>query len=379
MSRDDRELELRSNAAVGPDRLAFRTADGVRSPDAFREGTLLALAGVEPPRDADVLVVDANYGVLPTVLGALTPEGRTVATETGARARRLAARNVADNGVDATVELVASPADVAAADVDVAVYVPYAYDPVEVVRDRIAAALAVLAPGGELSLAAAPTTGLNRYRDALGDLAADVETIRSRGEYDLLRARRPADYEAPETDRRRTLTATVDGVDAEFRTSPGLFAADAVDHGTELLCGALPDELGRVLDLCCGYGVVGVYAALAGAESVTMTDDDRVAVERARESVAANGVDADVVPADAGRGVEGPFDLVASNPPTHAGDGVLRDLVDRAAAVLTPDGAAYLVHNRAVDLATPLARRFDDVTAVAAGEEHFVQRARGPS
>jgi len=379
MSRDDRELELRSNAAVGPDRLAFRTADGVRSPDAFRDGTLLALEGVEPPRDADVLVVDANYGVLPTVLGALTPEGRTVATETSARAQRLAARNVADNGVDATVELVTSPADVAATAVDVAVFVPYAYDPVEVVRDRIAAALSVVAPDGQLFLAAAPTTGLNRYRDALDDLAADVETVRSRGEYDLLRARRPPDYEAPAVDRRRTLSATVDGVDAEFVTSPGLFAADEVDHGTELLCSALPDDLGRLLDLCCGYGVVGLYAALSGADAVTMTDDDRVAVEHARESATRNGVDADVVPADAGRGIEGPFDVVASNPPTHAGDGVLRDLIDRAATVLAPDGAAYLVHNRAVDLATPLARRFDDVTEVAAGEEHFVQRARRPS
>jgi 16S rRNA G1207 methylase RsmC len=379
MSRDDRELELRSNAAVGPDRLAFRTADGVASPDAFRDGTLLALEGVEPPRDADVLVVDANYGVLPTVLGALTPEGRTVATETSARARRLAARNVADNAVDATVELVASPADAAVEGVDVAVYVPYAYDPVEVVRDRVAAALSVVAPDGHLYLAAAPTTGLNRYRDALAELAADVETVRSRGDHDLLRARRPADYETPDTDRRRTLAATVDGVDAEFVTSPGLFAAGAVDHGTALLCAALPEDLGRVLDLCCGYGVVGIYAALAGAESVTMTDDDRVAVSRARESVARNGVDADVVPADAGRGIEGPFDVVASNPPTHAGDGVLRDLIDRAAAVLAPDGAAYFVHNRAVDLATPLARRFDEVTEVAAGEDHLVQRARRPS
>ena len=44
----------------------------------------------------------------------------------------------------------------------------------------------------------------------------------------------------------------------------------------------------KILDLGCGYGVVGIYAAhFVGAENVTMADINPVAVEVAKKNTIA--------------------------------------------------------------------------------------------
>ena len=59
-----------------------------------------------------------------------------------------------------------------------------------------------------------------------------------------------------------------------FETDSGVFSRTEIDKGTEILLNALPEELtGSLLDLGCGYGVIGVtlgrrYPGL----SVTMSD-----------------------------------------------------------------------------------------------------------
>lgn len=84
----------------------------------------------------------------------------------------------------------------------------------------------------------------------------------------------------------------------------------------------------RVLDLCCGSGVIGIAAACLGAREVVAFDINPEAVR----STAVNAADAGVV-VDARRGsidealAAGPFDVVLSNPPY----------------VPAPDGAAGVV------------------------------------
>ena len=55
---------------------------------------------------------------------------------------------------------------------------------------------------------------------------------------------------------------TIHGVDLEFETDPSVFSPKAVDAGTKHLLSVVsfkPDD--KVLDLGCGYGVVGIVAA----------------------------------------------------------------------------------------------------------------------
>jgi len=110
---------------------------------------------------------------------------------------------------------------------------------------------------------------------------------------------------------------------------------------------------------------------------VWLTDVDRAATASATASVAASGVEhcAHVATADCTAGVEGSFDRVLCNPPTHAGAGVLADLFDGAHAALRSGGECRFVRHRSLDLRR-YCRRFATVERVRAGADHAVMRAR---
>ena len=134
------------------------------------------------------------------------------------------------------------------------------------------------------------------------------------------------------------------GNDLTFVTDAGVFSRDGLDRGTEVLLEALPALSGRVLDLGCGWGAVGValgkrYPAL----DIVMTDINSRAVELARRNLAENGVTAAVLQGDGFDAVEGRFDTIVTNPPIRAGKAVVYGLFARARDYLEPDGALYVV------------------------------------
>lgn len=373
------ELELESRVDAGPDRYGFRTADGVVSKDAFRDAELALLGAVVPDSDDDVLVVDANYGVVGCILADLTPGGRTVLAETSARAARLCERNLEGNGSPGEVALVANLADVEGP-FDVAAYAPKPYDPVSAVSERICGTLAALREGGTLFVAAGKNEGAKRYRHVLDELSGDVDRVAKQGDVRVYRATRTAAFEPREYVEERVVDAELRGVERSFLTRPGLFSAGHLDGGTRRLLEDLPVRDGdRVLDLACGYGSVGVFAAGFADCEVTMTDDDAVAAAYARRNAERNGVAADVLAADGVEGARGrAFDLVASNPPTHAGDGVLDACFRGARDVLDDDGRFALVYNDVLGYEDRLADLFDEVEVVRADDEFHVTACRRP-
>ena len=367
-------LELGSQTDAGPDTYRFRTRDGLHSADEFRTESLLALDACWEHDLGSVLVVQANYGVLGVVLAARADA--VTMTESSARAADTCRENVRENGVDATVRTVAYESELDGR-FDTAVYVPKPYTALEVGKQRIADAMGRLREGDTLFLAGRETSGLNRYRDCLSELDADLETVVSAEGAELVAATRPATFDPPNYVERRTDTVAVDGTDIELVSEPGLFAAGGLDHGTRLLMESVTVRDGeRVLDLCCGCGPLGAYAGVTAECSVTLTDDDARAASCAEATLAANDIAGEVQPADGVRAVrDSTFDLVLSNPPTHAGSGVLGDLFDGAADVLAPDGRLAFVHHRDLDLSSHLGR-FARVERVATGPDHAIQVAR---
>lgn len=52
------------------------------------------------------------------------------------------------------------------------------------------------------------------------------------------------------------------GIPLAFRTDAGVFSKGEVDDGTDLLLKSLPEEMaGDILDLGCGWGVIGICVA----------------------------------------------------------------------------------------------------------------------
>jgi 16S rRNA (guanine1207-N2)-methyltransferase len=102
---------------------------------------------------------------------------------------------------------------------------------------------------------------------------------------------------------------------------PGVFSHGRLDRGSALLLEQL-DGLpqGHLLDFGCGAGVLGATLKRRYPHSqVSMLDVDAFAIESSRLTLAANGLDAEVI---AGDGIDAaPQGLAAiiSNPPFHTG------------------------------------------------------------
>src|SRR5262245_5562785 len=116
--------------------------------------------------------------------------------------------------------------------------------------------------------------------------------------------------------------ASIHDVDVVLETKPGVFSPKHVDAGTAALLSCLTfSPMDKVLDLGCGYGVVGVIAAkLIGPERVYLLDNDPAAVECATRNAARNGVGAvSIVLSDGFRCFdETDFSMIVCNPPYHA-------------------------------------------------------------
>ncbi|MFB6220671.1 MAG: methyltransferase [Halolamina sp.] len=363
-------LSLAANVADGPDVYRFHTADGVASADDFRTPELLMLRAIHGDDPGDHLAVQANYGVVGVGLAASVDS--VLMAETSARRARLCRRNAAANSADARTAIVADLRRLPGR-YDTASYAPESHTPIDVGRQRIAHALAMLRPGGRLYVAAARETGRSRYERCLSELAGDCRTVAEADGYSVLVVERP-DRVDPDTFVTPTrFTASVDGVDLSLVTVSGMFAARNLDDGTRLLAESVTvEDNERVLDLCCGAGPLGVYAGRAADCDVTLSDDCRVATRAAACSLKRSGVEGRVVTADGTAGVAGErFDRVLCNPPTHAANGVLDSLFAGARNVLKPDGELHLVHHRVLDL-QPHLRGFGTVETCASGDEHVV-------
>ena len=204
-------------------------------------------------------------------------------------------------------------------------------------------------PGGTLFLAGDKDKGFDRYVRRASGLFGTGETIAREGGMRVAKlVRRPGvtpPQPGPET--YETHGVNIVGL-------PGVFSAGKLDRATALLLDTLAGQQlrgQRVLDIGCGSGVLGAWAASHGAEA-TLLDADLQSVRSAEATLEANVLAARVLHSDvdaALSGTDAGFDLVLSNPPFHVGRGVVLDItaefVLAAARRLRPGGRLVMVAN----------------------------------
>lgn len=113
---------------------------------------------------------------------------------------------------------------------------------------------------------------------------------------------------------------------------------------------SLPEE-GRLLDIGCGCGAVGIAAArLRPRLSVTLVDVNPVAVKLARSNIEANGVEnAEALESDLYSSLAGrSFHAIVSNPPLAAGYKVIFPLIEGARDHLITGGSLQIVLRKGV-------------------------------
>lgn len=145
--------------------------------------------------------------------------------------------------------------------------------------------------------------------------------------------------------KRTPVTARVWGTDLTLTSGSGVFAQGRLDIGTAVLFRETEPPTGRrILDLGCGYGVIGLAIAATSEAEVTGVDVNERAVLLANDNAAALGL-ADRFTATTPDGVptEATFDEIWSNPPIRIGKEALHDLLLRWLPRLVPGGRAVLV------------------------------------
>ena len=145
---------------------------------------------------------------------------------------------------------------------------------------------------------------------------------------------------------RTAVSCTVWGRELTLDSGSGVFAHGRLDPGTSvLLRETSPPAGGRILDLGCGWGVIGLAIAVAAPDAVvTGVDVNERALLLANQNAARLGVSdrfqaatAAVVPPDAA------YDEIWSNPPIRIGKPALHELLLTWLPRLAPGGRAVLV------------------------------------
>lgn len=165
---------------------------------------------------------------------------------------------------------------------------------------------------------------------------------------------------------------------------PGVFSHGRLDRGTELLLEHL-DKLpsGHLLDFGCGAGVLGAAVKRRYPHNtVTLLDVDAFAAASSRLTLAANGLEAEVLTGDGIDAAPMGLNTILSNPPFHVGVHTdyhaTENLLRKAAKHLAKGGELRLVANSFLKY-QPLIEEHLGVCAIKAEGQGFrIYRAKRP-
>jgi len=163
---------------------------------------------------------------------------------------------------------------------------------------------------------------------------------------------------------------------------PGVFSHGRLDRGSALLLDNL-DRLpgGHVLDFGCGAGVLGAAVKRRYPDTqVTMLDVDAFATASSRLTLAANGLEAEVV---TGNGIDAApqhLDVILTNPPFHTGVhtdyAASENLLKKAREHLKKGGELRLVANTFLRYQPIIEQYLGPCATMAEGQGFRIYRAK---
>ena len=161
---------------------------------------------------------------------------------------------------------------------------------------------------------------------------------------------------------------------------PGVFSFDHLDAGTNMLLSVtniLPGS--KVLDVGCGYGIIGLFAATHAAGWVDFVDNDLLAIASCTKTLAMNGVrNATIFTGDLLDPVGlNKYDHILSNPPFHAGHSVdfqiAEAMIRQSYHALNHKGHITIVANRFIPYDRLIKEIFGNVSClIESGRFHVL-------
>ncbi len=146
------------------------------------------------------------------------------------------------------------------------------------------------------------------------------------------------------------ITETIKGFKLYFESNSDCFSPKYIDNGTLAMLAFVDfSATDKVLDLGCGYGVVGILAAkFSTPQNIFLTDVNKMAIQYAKRNAKLNNVEGvNIIQSDAYKNLdETGFNLILSNPPYHTDFSVAKTFIEKGFNRLLIGGRFYMVTKR---------------------------------
>lgn len=179
--------------------------------------------------------------------------------------------------------------------------------------------------------------------------------------------------------KKKKLTYTFLGVNVELFSDLGVFSKDHIDYGTNVLLNNLEikDNVKSVLDVGCGYGIVGISIAKKFSEKeVKMIDVNERCIKLTNENIKINKlVNASCSLSDLYESVSERFDMIISNPPIRAGKDIVTKVVTDGYNHLNEGGSIWVVIQKkqgAPSLKNKMEEVFGNVKVIAKDKGYYI-------
>ncbi len=174
------------------------------------------------------------------------------------------------------------------------------------------------------------------------------------------------------------------GLHMSLWTDSGVFSKSRVDEGSfAFLKVLLPLNLtGKILDLGCGYGTIGLTIALASPEaSITLADINTRALALCEKNAQELGLSqrVTILQSDIYSKIEGQYDSIVVNPPIRAGKRVTYAMYEGAKQRLIDGGSLFIVIRKAQGAPSASAyieSLFGNITLLKREKGYYIYQAK---
>ena len=130
----------------------------------------------------------------------------------------------------------------------------------------------------------------------------------------------------------------------DFYVDNGVFSKGKVDFGTILLLETIKNIKGKVLDVGCGYGVIGIYLRKNFDCEVDMVDINLRALELAKKNSKKYKLsNINIFESDTYTNINNKYDIIITNPPIRAGKQKVYEILLGAKEHLNKESKLYFV------------------------------------
>ena len=142
------------------------------------------------------------------------------------------------------------------------------------------------------------------------------------------------------------IKSIVNDIRYEFVSDNGIFSKDEIDYGSRSLLNVLVKEnlKGRILDLGCGYGLIGIVLKKEFDDiNVDMVDVNLRAIELSKVNCELNKTNNNVFESDGFNNIVNKYNAIITNPPIRAGKEVIYDFFEKSFDYIATNGILYVV------------------------------------